>query len=378
MMPADGRSELDPEVLGELSRVASAPVQAGELQWCAFAIGLHGHVVHAEAFGRGGPDTPVVIMSPSKTVQDAGLWQLISEGSVDPAAPVADYVPEFGARGKARITVEQVMTHTGGFPGADLDWPEWADRGQRRAAFRRWELEWMPGSRYAYHPASGSWVLAEVITAVSGLDHREFLRRRLFEPLGLAGVGGVSLGEPVDEQGAVLPHVTAFPDEMRRALPPMFLDETGRSRIPGGVDLPEGRAAGFPGAGCVGTASGLAALYQAFLHDPAGLWGGALLADVTGRIRYWGPGRWGGRVLRTLSFFLAGPPSDRPGSEREFFGSTVSAATFGHDGLGGNLAWSDPATGVSFVFLTNTVTFLPWHQHPRASALSSLAGRLRG
>ena len=36
------------------------------------------------------------------------------------------------------------------------------------------------------------------------------------------------------------------------------------------------------------------------------------------------------------------------------FGSKVSGAAFGHDGAGGQIAWADPATGISLAFVHNT------------------------
>ena len=36
------------------------------------------------------------------------------------------------------------------------------------------------------------------------------------------------------------------------------------------------------------------------------------------------------------------------------FGDIVSGAAFGHDGAGGQIAWCDPATGISLAFVHNT------------------------
>ncbi|WP_285493964.1 serine hydrolase domain-containing protein [Actinomadura sp. NBRC 104425] len=368
---------LNGEALDALCERVRKEVEEGPLEAASFAVGLDGEVVFARAYGKAAPDTPIVVMSPSKTVQDAALWLLMSEGAVRPEDPVARYVPGFAENGKEAVTIEHVMTHTGGFPDAPLDWPDWADRDKRLRAFSAWTLSSAPGSRYTYHPASGSWVLAEIITQVSGMDHREFLRERVLKPLGVDGIRGVSLGEPVADQVKVLEHVYVLPADTLAALPPLFNNRDGTVRTPGGLGEPEGRAAGFPGAGCVGTPSGLARLYQAYLHNPGGLWDPAVLADATGRIRVDMPGPRGGRVTRTLSMYIAGDPADRPGGELAFFGPAVSPRTFGHDGQGGNFVWADPDSGLSFAFLTNTVTFMPWESNGRASELSTIAAGLR-
>jgi CubicO group peptidase (beta-lactamase class C family) len=54
------------------------------------------------------------------------------------------------------------------------------------------------------------------------------------------------------------------------------------------------------------------------------------------------------------------------------FGYTNSARAIGHDGAAGQIAWGDPATGLSFSWLTNTFTKLGQDQ-PRIVKLSTLA-----
>ena len=52
---------------------------------------------------------------------------------------------------------------------------DWDDVDKRNAAFASWPLEWEPGSRYAYHALSSSWVQAAHHRAVTGRDFREYL-----------------------------------------------------------------------------------------------------------------------------------------------------------------------------------------------------------
>ena len=44
---------------------------------------------------------------------------------------------------------------------------------------------------------------------------------------------------------------------------------------------------------------------------------------------------------------------DPPDSIRRGYGHGQGPRTFGHSGAGGQLAWADPDTGVSFCYLTN-------------------------
>jgi CubicO group peptidase (beta-lactamase class C family) len=151
--------------------------------------------------------------------------------------------------------------------------------------------------------------------------------------------------------------------------------------VPAGLATAEGRALGFPGAGVVATAEGVALLYQAFLHNPGHLWDEGLLADVTSHVRVRLPDEHGVPILRTLSMVTAGDLAGRSGrASRDFFGTTVSERTFGHLGLGGNLAWADPVSGLSFCYLTNGIAFLPgfpdFRAFDRAGELSTSAGAL--
>ena len=60
------------------------------------------------------------------------------------------------------------------------------------------------------------------------------------------------------------------------------------------------------------------------------------------------------------------------------FGYTVSPAAFGHNGAGGQIAWADPATGLSFVYLTNGLDRNVLREWRRTSGLSSRAARCAG
>ena len=92
-------------------------------------------------------------------------------------------------------------------------------------------------------------------------------------------------------------------------------------------------------------------LYQAFLHDPDRLWDPEVLADATGTIRTSLPHPIHGIAAnRSLGLVIAG---DAPGAALRGFGTQCSARAFGHGGAGGQIAWADPATGLSFSYLTN-------------------------
>lgn len=139
----------------------------------------------------------------------------------------------------------------------------------------------------------------------------------------------------------------------------------------------DGRRAGVPGGGAISSAADVALFYQALLHDPAGLWDREMLADVTGTPRnFFSDPMTGDPANRSRGLVIKG--DDGKGERRHDFGPTTSARTFGHSGAGGQVAWADPQTGLSFCHLTNGLDRNPLTQARRSFALSKRAGLLRG
>ena len=341
-------------------------LEHGGVEGCSLAIAHQGEILWEEGFGAARADTPILLLSITKTVFESALWQLFARG-LDPDTPVVEIMPEFMGGTQPGITIAMIETHRAGFAWHPLDYPDAGDRSTRLAAFRDWRLDQPPGA-YEYNPVNGGWVLAEIVERVSGRDFREFLKAEVLAPLGLAGVRGVSLGEPEADLAPVLLH--------RNYMGGYTPDPAKRVPMSYGLDTPAGLSLGTPGVAGVGTASGVVRLYQAYLHNPQELWNPTILADARDRTRFEGPDAAGRPMRRSLSFVQAGAAADRYG-ERTFFGPAVSDRAFGHQGQGGQIAWADPVTGMSFAYLTNTVVFPPGGCfHPRARALSTLAAGL--
>ena len=135
---------------------------------------------------------------------------------------------------------------------------------------------------------------------------------------------------------------------------------------------PDVRAVGVPGGGGVGRAADLALFYQALLHDRGELWDADVLADATGNVRNRLTDPWFKvPANRSLGLILAG---DDGFSAQRGMGRTVSPLAFGHNGAAGQLAWADPATGLSFGYVTNGRDRHVIREGRRGVALNSLAG----
>ncbi|HMJ75605.1 MAG TPA: serine hydrolase domain-containing protein [Iamia sp.] len=367
----------DAKVTTFLAR-ARKEVDDGLLPAVQVAIGLDGEVVVDETFGAP-PESRFVPFSCTKALVGSAAWQLVGEGTLDLTAPVATYVPSFATNGKEDVTVEQVLLHVGGFPYAPLGPNRWDTREGRQEAFSRWRLTLVPGETFMYHPTAAHWVVAEIIEALDGRPYADAIQARVTDPLGLPRL----LAIPLEDQGDVIDAVgvgqVPTPDEMEEAFG-VRVDIA--ALIPPDVALgalltlnsPEARAVGVPGGGGVVRAADLALLYQAFLHDPKGLWESEVRADVTGTVRNTLPDMFGVPANRTRGGLVVN--GDDGLGHRRGFGRTASPRAFGHSGAGGQSAFADPETGLSICYLTNGLDQNLIRENRRVTAINSLACEL--
>ncbi len=368
---------LVPERLQAFVARARREVDEGLLPAVQVAVARHGRVVYSDTFGDAGDDSLFCVFSATKAVTSAAAWLLFQAGELAEDERVADIVPEFASNGKDAVLVGQLFTHTAGFPNAPFRPLDWLDRDRRLARFAQWRLDWEPGSRFEYHPTATMWVIAEIIERRSGMDFRDFVRQRLVVPLGL---DNLFVGLPEAENHRVVPcvHVgeTLTADDYRQmGMPEPPVTEVTEEAILN-FNRPEIRAVGVPGGGGIMSAAALASFYQALLHGGLGsteLWQPEMLASAR-RVR---TGDMVDPVYRRaanrgLGIIIAGD------EDRHFrgFGRSNSPEAFGHNGAGGQLAWADPATGLSLGWVTSGFDRNPIRQGRRGVAISSLAAEL--
>jgi CubicO group peptidase (beta-lactamase class C family) len=371
---------VDPESLGidagrldELRMRVQREIDGGLLPSCQFALAREGRLAAFETVGDAGTDTRYVIFSATKAFVASAAWLLMGEDNLDIDCPVAEYIPEFGTNGKDVVTVEQVLLHTSGFPRAPLGPPAWADRERRLEAFGRWRLNWEPGTQHEYHPTSAHWVLAELLERVVNRDFRDVVHDRVTGALGLPRVLGIP---PADQDGIAelsLCGEPASPEEMEAifGVPELPVTEVTDEALLS-FNRPEVRAVGVPGGGGIATAATVALFYQALLHNSDKLWDPDVLADATGMVRNTFPDflALGAPANRTIGVVVAG---DDGNANKRGFGHTQSPRTFGHNGAGGQIAWADPESGISFCYLTNGRDVNPIREGRRGIGISSRA-----
>jgi CubicO group peptidase (beta-lactamase class C family) len=363
------------DLLGRAERmVAEGPLPAAQL-----AVALDGELVVERTWGA--PEgSRFHGYSSGKVPVASAVWLLLGEGALSTDDLVADHLPGWGENGKADITLEQVLLHTGGFPRAPFDPLQWDDRDARLARFSSWRLNWEPGTRFEYHPTSAHWVLTAIIDEVTGQDWRVFLRQRVLEPQGLQhlrfGVAPADQGDIVDVVHVGEPPTSEELEQLTGIAGLSLADFQGEvtDEALESFNRPEVRAVGVPGGGMVTTAGDLALFYQGLLHDPKGLWDPETLADATGHVRCTFPDNLtSAPANRTVGVIVAGDDGKVP---LRGMGRTVSPRAFGHNGAGGQVAWADPVSGLSFAFLTSGLDRHPLAHGRRGAALSNRAGTL--
>lgn len=365
---------LDPAKVDALLTRARREVDEGLLPGVQIAIAKDGKVGVCESFGTANDESLICIFSATKGITSAAAWVLMQEGKLSEDEVVADIIPEFASNGKDQITVQQLFTHTAGFPHAPFRPLQWNSKEETLGRFAQWRLSFEPGTQFEYHPTATMWVIAELIERRSGMSYGDFVRTRVIEPLGLKNLY-VGLPEHENARALDVEHSgdPMTEEDYRKLGMPVPPDTEVTEETLLAFNEPEVRAVGVPGGGAFANAHDMALFYQALLHgglDGVELWNEATRTDVR-RIRSGDLTDPMFRQLanRALGIIISGDET------RNFrgFGNTNSPEAFGHNGAGGQLCWADPATGLSLAYLTSGHDRNSVRQGRRGVAINSLA-----
>ncbi|HEY1261644.1 MAG TPA: serine hydrolase domain-containing protein [Stellaceae bacterium] len=333
--------------LQHLDRLIRRHIEEGRYPGAQIALARRGQLALFRGYGNAktgpaaapvGDGTLFLLFSQTKVLTSAAVWTLVEEGRLSFMDKVSDHLPEFACRGKAEITLHQVMTHQGGFPSGDVTRETWTDHKRMRAEVCDFSLDWTPGTRLQYHPRAAHLTQAMVIEAVTGEDYRDVIRERVLAPLGLAN--DIFVGVPAAEQGRCADTLAPGPRD----------------------NSPEFKAAGMPSGGGYATARGMAAFYQMLLGNgrlgAVRLLSPRLVAYVTRNHT----GERGDDQMNGIPMHRGLGPHVRGDSDRiRGLGALAAPATFGHGGAGSSYSWADPTSGVSFSYLTNFMAPEPFH-----------------
>jgi CubicO group peptidase (beta-lactamase class C family) len=199
-----------PVALNELDAYITRAVQDWRVPGLAIAIVKDDSVVFAKGYGvrelgKPGavdPGTRFAIGSTTKAMTAVALGMLVDEKKVRWDEPVITYLPGFRVGDPyvtRELTVRDLLTHRGGLGNADQLWAS-ADYSMEEITRRVATLgpAYSLRSRFIYQNIMYA-VAGDVIAAASGMPWAQFLRTRIFEPLGmkateatLAGLAGQS------------------------------------------------------------------------------------------------------------------------------------------------------------------------------------------
>ena len=176
-------------------RVVDEAIRAGQMPGAVVMAGRRGQVLHARAYGDRARvpsrepmtlDTVFDLASLTKVVATtSAVMQLVEQGRIRLNDPVSTHVRGFERFGKGPITVGHLLAHTSGLrPDVDLADP-WTGYDAAIELARNEVPTSTPGERFVYSDIN-FFLLGEIVRVVSGETLDVYVRRHVFQPLGMA------------------------------------------------------------------------------------------------------------------------------------------------------------------------------------------------
>ena len=352
-------------------------------------------------------DTLATLFSSTKGLATLCLQILVDRGSLDLDARVSDLWPEFEQAGKGTVRVQHVLAHTAGVlapndPGSFLRWGDaaaWDDDVRLDAALAAATPAPAPaGATFAYHAITFGWLVSAIVRRVSGTSVGAFLEAEVARPLDV----DVRIGTPRVDQARIAPvipepAVELLPDDAALAarIRSLARDPStliGRSllALPDGdlidnvtaLNDPGFQEVEIPAINGTATAGGLARLY-ATLAGGGELDGVRIVSAAAinqfRTVQVHGPNamelEWDPAPstvelhLRMLGYHGSSKPFGLP----RRLGPSLTA--FGHDGLGGQIAFADPERSLAAVYVRNRMTSSPAYSARLLELLYACADR---
>ena len=275
-----------------------------------------------------------------KAMTAAVIWRLLDAGILGIDAPVVEYWPEFAQRGKSKVTIRHVLTHTAGLPHdfgrGDVDWGDW---GRMMDILASMDLEYEPGEVIHYHSITFGLLVAEIASRATGVEFEELFGREVKSPLGLTDTCFSIGADDADARNRVQKLYTA--------------EDYFDLEMPSKMDWLMDNQIVTPGGSCITTARDLGRLYAAVCNGGVGGDGEVWLSEGAAASVY---------ETHASAYNITEMTKNRVGQgvwmydEQPNRMATLSATSvFGHGGMGTSIAWGDPEYGVSAAILTDTM-----------------------
>lgn len=334
----------------QLDAIKPAMEEAVKVKQAAGIVTLvmeKGKVVHHEAVGLAnisqgkamGKDALFWIASMTKSINATAVMILVEEGKLSLDEPAAKWLPALGeaklADGTAPekpITLRHLLSHTAGiaFPPRKA-----TDGASSLKAYvnelLKAPLAFQPGSDYEY--GFGPTVSGRIVEIASGMGYADFLRTRIFEPLGMKDTGFY----PDDTLRARIPGTYTMNEdthELQRAYNPFVTSDAEVRRTP------------EPGGGLFSTAADMCRFYA--LIAAGGELDGVRLLSAKSIQEMTTPTSAGGRPLP----YAFGWQVNR--QDQRVCGA-MPVGSFGHGGAFATNGWVDAERQIVTVFLVQNV-----------------------
>lgn len=195
---------LDSQRLSRLATRMKSLVDEGAMAGAVALVARRGEVLSVQAVGFQDlesrkpmrTDTIFDIRSVTKTVTAIGVMILVEEGKLTLNDPVEKYLPDFKTVDPkttgphSLITIHHLLTHTSGLPfSRPAEIEDITIKRDRSLAdvvtmLAKQEPEFAPGTQFRYS-SGGFAILGRIIEVLSGKRYEEFIKERVFHPLGM-------------------------------------------------------------------------------------------------------------------------------------------------------------------------------------------------
>lgn len=366
---------LSSERLQRIHQTVQRHIDGHDISGAVTLVARKGRIAHFEAHGVLDLESkkPMVkdglfwIASMSKPITGVAILMLLEEGKIRLNDPVSKFIPEFKglkvavmqerpAGGPAspgtpplfytvpaarEITIQDLLTHVSGLAsGGAASGAEVAKvarkPGEKLADYLprlgTTPLDFQPGSRWSYSPGAAFDTLGRIVEIISDQTFDQFLRQRIFEPLGM---GEAFFHPSADRLPRVATTYHRADGELRK------VDSSNRLA----------NTTYFSGAGGLMTDAGDYLQFGQMLLDGGQLNGKRLLSPKTVEMMasVFAPDTLPGRA-RGRGFGL----SVQVVSDPIAAGYRVSAGSFGWDGAFGTHFWVDPKEKVVGILMVQT------------------------
>ena len=372
---------MDPVRIDRLRELIGGWVKRGDTPSVSVLVARRGVIVLHEAFGvrRYGDPTPTLkpdsifpIASCSKPITAAAVMCLVDDGLIGLNRPFIDYIPELDVpevQWLEEARVADLLCHTTGIDdlkvgdfiaAAAQRSPELPPPAPGQHPVLNTRIRLAAGAPLACRPGAamlysnfGYMLLGDIVRRVSGLPYGQFVRSRLFEPLGM------------HDSNFVLPSAL----RERRVYRASGMPATEATPVHRGIDSPEYDELGFGSSSATSTTRDLAAFLQMLLNR--GSHGGRHIlsrASVAAMTRY----QFDDSIPRMMPMFRDGKRLEitfhgggygyglfvfGPGDRFMINGALASLSAFGHAGYGGAFMWADPEREVLGIYLSVSPRF---------------------